>query len=178
MEIDKIVQEYNMKLCLRDSLPTCEAELKELEEDENVQKYIRLRAHYEKYKALEGKSDNDVLDDVIRTDNETIEENIYFCFGKNFTGHPKMNGGYFIEQRLGTIRLLHGIRVAKYVNLANPLDIIILPASETEAFEEACKTIDHQTDTPEQEYADIRREMYKQHMNESIKRLVKEPSHE
>ena len=65
MKIEKLIQEYNMNRVLRDSLPTCEAEISILEEDEIVQRYLRLKAHQERYKHLKNQSDDDILDNII-----------------------------------------------------------------------------------------------------------------
>lgn len=182
MKIDKIIQEYNMNLCLRDSLPTCDAEIQELEEDENVQKYIRLTEHRKKYQHLRKQTDADILDDVIKNDNEVIDEDVYFCYGKNFIGHPRLAGGFYIEQHTrGSIRRLSGFVAAKYRNLAKPDEIIIMPRSETTAFEENHQTIQATTAVPEEEYYELRRHMYEEAIDRHIngtKKLIKEPQND
>ena len=181
MKLEDIIQEYNIKRCLRDSLPHCEAEMSILEEDENVQKYIRLQEHKKQYQYLENQSDEDILSTIISNDSESLEEDIYFCYGKGFMGRLKMAGGYYIEPYNATsFRFLHGIRVAKYRNLAKPAEIIIMPSIDTKDFEENHQVIQCTTAVPDEEYYQIRMQMYEQKIQEynPVKKLVKEPNHD
>ncbi len=179
MDIEKIRQEYNVKRVIRDSLPHCAAEIEILEEDELVQKYIRLKEHQQQYSYLQNQTDEDILSTIISNDSETLDD-VYFCYGKNFMGHLKMQGGYYIEPYNATsIRRLHGIRVAKYRNLADPRDVIIMPSTEIEEFESTHQVIQYTTAVPDEEYYHLRMQMYEQKIEDQNPiKLVKEPKHE
>ena len=181
MKIEEIIQEYNMKRVLRDSLPTCDAEIAILEEDENVQKYIRLKEHQKKYQHLANQTDADILDGIIKKDDEQLDD-VYFCYGRSFIGYPKKIGGYYIEPNTNSIRHLKGTRVAKYRNLANPDQVIIIQSELAKVFEQSHRVIQYTTAVPDEEFFDIRRRMYEEKIQtqeqESVKRLVKEPNHE
>ena len=186
MNIEKLTQEFNVRRCLRDSLPTCKAEMEILEEDENVQKYLRLQQHYAQYESLAKKNDDTILDEII--ENDIIEgDPTYFCYGKDFIGHPKKVGGYYIDHGVNPINRLQGTRVTRYQNLLNPADEVIIPSVEAEAFEKEHKVIFHTTDNPVEEYQDKRRIIYKKQIRlyehsripvEEPKRLVKEPNND
>ncbi len=176
MAIDKVKQELNMKLALRDSLPVCELEMQLLEQNEAVKKYLLLKKHYEQYQELKYQSDDKILDGIIATDSETLEDdNSYFCYGKDYIGHPYRKGGYYIDNNDSPLFRLIAFKVAKYRNIANPNKIIIMPSDETEGFEEAHEIIHSITDSPESEYLEIRRNKFLQLLNpEPQKRLAKE----
>ena len=162
MGIEQVLNEYNMRRCLRDSLSICKEEIAILEENEAVKRYLRLKNHYELYGHLEHKSDDAILDEIIMEDSQTLNEDIYFCYGKDFIGHPKKVGGYYIDQNQTSISRLHGIMVTKYRNIANPKDIVIIPSTEASEFELSHHVIYHNTEETEQEYYDIRRGRYRQ----------------
>ena len=160
MEVEELKQKYNVALSIRDSLPACEAEITKLEEDENVKKYLRLKAHQEKYEHLKHLTDRDILDGIIAEDEDLLTTDTYFCYGKDFIGHPKKIGGYYIDPMSTSPFRLQGTRVTKYQNIAKPSDIIIIPSTEAYEFEKTHNTIYKNTDNPEEEYKEIRRNMY------------------
>ncbi len=172
MKIEDIIQEYNMKRVLRDTLPTCDAEISILEEDEKVQKYIRLKAHQERYNHLRKQTDDDILDNIITDEDELIKEDIYFCYGKDFIGHPKKAGGYYIDANQVTALRSHGIRVTKYRNLTKPNEIIIIPSSEALSFEAEHQTIFRHTAVPDEEFYEIRRSLYRNEMRKNTLAIV------
>ena len=180
MDINKLIQEYNMKRVLRDSLPHCEAEIAMLEEDENVQKYIKLKEHQKQYQHLKNQTDEDILSSIVSDDYDTLEDDVYFCYGRSFIGYPKKAGGYFINNNPSSIRMLKGTRVAKYRSLANPAKTIIIQSSLAPAFEQTHQVIQFTTAVPDEEYYQIRLGMYEQKMQEQdpVKRLVKEPKND
>ncbi len=178
MKIEQIIQSYNVSRCLRDALPNCEAELEILEEDENVKKYLKLKEHQKRYEHLKKQTDEDLLDEIIASDADTITEDIYFCYGKSFLGHPRKAGGYYIEPQKTSFRHLQGIRVAKYRNLANPDDIIIVPSANIADFENNFQTISFETAVPDEEYYEIRRNLYLQEIRKAVEvKPITEPTY-
>ena len=175
MEIEKIKQEYNTKLSIKASLPICEAELRTLEENEEVQRYLRLRKYYEENKNLAHRSDDLIFDSVINQDDETITDDVYFSYGKDFIGRCNRMGEYTIDYSTRPFHL-YSIRLAKYRNLANPKDEVILPLEQTAEFEQTHNIRFPETENPAQEYIDIRRELYKKAIQEydESKKLKKE----
>lgn len=159
MKIEKIKEEYNTRLSIRDSLKVCEQEIANLEEDETVKRYLRLRAYYEQNKHLKTKSDDLILDSVIREDNDKITDDTYFFYGKDFIGHCRRIGGYVIDYSTRPFRL-NGIRLARYQNLADPNDEVILPLDQMAEFEQTHNILMPETENPAQEYIDIRRKLY------------------
>ncbi len=176
MTIEEIKQKYNIDRSIRDALSSCQEEISKLEEDENVKKYIRLKTHYETYKELEKLSDDTILDHIIEEDKDILEEDIYLCFGKDFLGRPKKVGGYYIESSINPTFTHYTIHVTKYVNLANPSDIVIIPSTEASDFEKEHQTIYHMTSNPEEEYRMIRRNLYRREITKSIPEHLKETS--
>ena len=159
MKIEKIKEEFNTRLSIRDSLKVCEQEIANLEENEVVQRYLRLKAYYEQNRYLKNRSDDLILDGVIREDNEKKSDDIYFCYGKDFIGHCRLIGDYVIDYKTRPFRL-NAIQLAKYQNIADPNDEVILPTVETEEFEKTHSIMFPETENPAQEYIDIRRQLY------------------
>lgn len=178
MDINPITEEYNTRLSIRDSLPIAKSELEELEEYEEVQRYIRLKHYLDEYSSLENQSDQEILDAILsQVPDLELEDDIYFCFGKNFNGFLKMIGGYYIAEKVSPIRLNPGIKVAKYKSLSRIQEEIIIPTDETGTFEQEHQIYNHQTKDPNAEYLELRRKLFmqkmKQNQEENIKRLRK-----
>lgn len=184
MNIEELHQELNTQLSIKSSLSTCETEMSLLEQDENVKRYLRLKRYYEQSLHLKKQNEDDILDDLIKNDTSILEEDIYLCFGRNFLGHPKKIGGYYIEPGSGPFTRLHGTIVSKYQNLRDPKDTVVIPSVESSKFESTHHTIFHSTAVPDEEYQEIRRNLYKRKLKEyetakkGQKRLVKEKNND
>ena len=174
MDISELREEYNIKLSIRDSLPIANAEMQSLEEDENVQRYIRLKNYLEEHSYLAGKRDEEILDAILAiTPDLELEDDFYFCHGKNFTGYPKKIGGYYIDNTPHPMRLNPGIKVTKYQSVSRINDIVIIPSTEAHEFEQEHPVHFHLTDNPEEEYRDIRRNLYLQAMKKEDQKLLR-----
>ena len=160
MTREEIYDQLLVNKGIRNSLSRVENEMDELEDSEIVQRYIRCKHYLDKNKHLKDMDDSDILDSIIATDRETLDE-IYFCYGNDFIGHAKKIGGYYIEEHsFGTLAIKHGIRVSKYRSFRNPNEVIIIPSEEAKEFESTHEVVMSATLTPEDEYLDIRRSMY------------------
>ena len=62
MDRKEIIKEYLNKIRERESITTIEKELEDLENDEIIQRYNRIKKYYEKNKYLQHKNDNELLD--------------------------------------------------------------------------------------------------------------------
>ena len=174
MDIGSLSEEYNMKLSIRDSLSIARAELETLEEDTIVQRYIRLRNYIEENSYLENKKDYDILDAILAiTPDLELEDDYYFCFGKNFTGYPKKIGGYYIDNNPHTRRINPGTKVTKYQSLSRINDIVIIPSVNASEFEQEHRVCFHRTDNPEEEYTEIRRNRFLRLMQQEQEKAIK-----
>ena len=54
--------------------------------------------YYSQNRRLEGKSDDELLDESIQSSDPVPElENTYFCMGKEYFGHSQKAGGYYLN---------------------------------------------------------------------------------
>lgn len=162
MEINEIKEQLDIRLSIRDTMDIAKSELADLEEDENVRRYIELSKYCGKYGYLEQMPDDAILDEIISVSEEVPElADTYFCFGKDFNGLPKKIGGYYIGTRNG---YRFAVKVSQYRKLSGSSENIIIPTRESEDFEQHHTIIHAQTSKPEEEYRIIRREAYKRLM--------------
>jgi hypothetical protein len=174
MDISSLSREYNTQLSIRDSLPIAKAEQASLEEDENVQRYNKLKKYIEGNSHLEGKKDNEILDELLSAIPDLeLEDDFYFCFGKNFNGYSKKTGGYYIDNAYHSMRLHPGIKVTKYQSISRINDIVIIPSVEAYQFEQEHQVYFHLTDNPEEEYKEIRRNKILRLMNQEQKDILR-----
>ena len=162
MKIDEIKENYDLELSIKSTLDDTSSQINELLEDEKVQRYLGLITFYNKHKDLVGKDNNQILDEVIESTPPVEElENTFFCFGKEFIGHPKKVGGYYI---CNGNKFLTGTKVALYKRLSGPSLSVIIPTEETEAFEKDRQIIYPETPELDAEFLLVRRNLYKQLM--------------
>ena len=150
-------ERYNLSLSIRDSLSTLKSEISILSEDERVQKYLELMATYERFKHLENATDEEIFNNLVHED-KTIGENIYFCYGHNFVGRTNGIGKWYISNDYSRTYM----PVSKYQNLKDEDDVVIVPFIERPEFESKHTIREALTSDPEQEYNEIRRQMYRE----------------
>ena len=158
MDRNSIYIEYTSRLSTRDSLGSIEKETSELEESEIVKRYLRLVHYLKSNEYLKDKNDKEVLDDLLDSVKQDEEES-YFCFGKDFVGHIRKIGGYYIDYNPSSIRLNPGIRVAKYKSLVSNEEVII-PIDETVEFEKNSTIYFPHMNDKEEEYKALRRTLF------------------
>ena len=172
MASDNIVKKYLENIRKREEVQEIREELTELYEDETVKRFLSLQNYFNEIRGLEGLSDDQVFDLVIRDDTSTLED-IWLCYGKEFIGRPYKTGGYFIVEKQNLFGLLYGIKVAKYKNLKD-LKEVIIPLDQCDDFEKQNQVLACVSDTPDREFIDIRRKLYyeKVSVKEEAKQLA------
>ncbi len=163
-----ILEEYNLELAKRDTLDICEEELKELMQDENVQRFIKLKEYYLENIYLRGMSDDDILDEVIKKNPLPLKK--YFCMGKNFIGLPRKIGTYYL---VNPSNYKFAAIVSHYKNIYDEADQVIIPTDSSLEFEEANEVVFPKTDDCEEEYKILRREAYLELIKEKKKTIIK-----
>ncbi len=160
MDRESIIREYESRLGTRDSLSSIDKELKDLEETEVVKRYLRLIHYLKENEHLIGKSDNEVLDDLL--DKVTLdEEEKYFCFGKDYYGSMNKRGRYYIENVSSKypFRLPHEIKLARYRSLINNKEVLI-PVEEAKEFEDNNIVYFSHSNDRDEEYKALRRKLF------------------
>ena len=137
MEIKDIYDIYMKKLETRDLLPSILEDINELEQNEDVKRYIELKTILEDNKDLYQNTDNEVLKKLLKK--QIISFNLpeyYTCYGRNLNGGVTKTGEYYLlPDDYVTSFFNRPIKVAKYRNYENPDDIVIIPMKEVEKFE-------------------------------------------
>ena len=158
MDRDSIYREYTSRLSVRDSLSSIEKEASELEENEIVKRYLRLINYLKSNEYLSGKSDDEVLDNLL--DNvEQDDEEAYFLFGRDYTGHVRRTGGYYIDYNPSQFRLSAGVKLARYKSLITNKEVLIT-VDEIKEFENNHTVYYSHTTDPEEEFNTLRRKMF------------------
>ena len=150
-------EKYNLRISLRDSLSTLKGEIAILSEHEAVKRYLELVETYEKYKHLENNTDEDIFNDLVHEE-KTPGKEVYFCYGHNFAGRSTMAGKWYLTNDYSQTYM----PVSKYRNLKNEDDVVIVPFIERREFERIHYIREALTSDPEQEYNEIRRQMYRE----------------
>ena len=170
MNIEELKNEYQKRQEIRDDLQVAKEELISLKKDDTVGRYVDLSDFIAKYQEYD-KTNEQLLDELIAGVKIEDEEDIYFCFGRNFDGLPKKIGGYYIVDQ----RPFHGaVKVSWYQNINNEKDKIIIPSTDSAAFEENHKVYYHLTDEPMEEYKNWRRSKFLKKFRNLEKGYVKE----
>ncbi|MBR6136793.1 MAG: hypothetical protein IKQ06_01405 [Bacilli bacterium] len=170
MDIQNLKEKYNNSLCIRDTLPAVKKEVEELEENPLVKRYLELSLFCKQNRDFDGKSDDQVLEFLLRT--VSSDEKEYFCLGKNYWGYLQKMGSYYLVQ--GDHKLYSSpTMVGWYRNLYNPNDQVIIPVEETQAFEELYPVVHATSVNPEIEYFRVRNEKYMKLMGEEPQKLEK-----
>ena len=161
MDKESIIREYESRLSTRDSLSSIDKELKELEETEIVKRYLRLIHYLKENEYLIGKSDDEVLDDLL--DKVTIDEDeSYLCFGKDYYGSMNKAGRYHLanQSNKSFLKLPHEIKLARYRSLTSNKEVLI-PVEETNEFEENNVVYFSHSNDRDEEYKALRRKILK-----------------
>ena len=163
MSIEKLKEEYNTRKSIRDSFDLLKIELEALKENPQVQRYIELIRFYEHFKSIENKTDEELLDQLIKGDT-SLDRDIYFHYGDTYYGYPKKIGGYYIVDPDPYLPEIPYIKVAKYRNIKNENDIKAIPLLEQERFESTHSILQSHTDNKDEEYYNIRKSFYKKYL--------------
>ena len=177
MEIKDIYDIYTKKLETRDLLPSIMEDLDELEQNEEVKKYIELKKIYDENIDLYKNTDSEVLKKILKK--QIISFNIpdyYTCYGRNLNGGVTKSGKYYLlpeDQVTGFFN--RPVKVAKYRNYENPDDIVIIPMKEVEKFEKDHIITHLHDEDKDKEYFDSRYSVVKSEFRtiSDNKRLVK-----
>ena len=160
MGIKDINERYEEKISIRNSLSTIGQEIDALEQNEVIKRYTRLLNYYDRNKRLEDKTDNELLDESIQSSDPVPElESTYFCMGKEYFGHSKKAGGYYLSY--GN-KFQAEVQLAFYKRLTGkPLEELI-PLAEVEEFEKTHEIIYAQTKDPQNEFTAVRRQLHQE----------------
>ena len=165
-------EDYYLLLSIRDTLPLLKSEISELEEEEIIKKYLELTKYYDTYKSLENKPDTEIFEQLIKNDNSLLED-IYFCYGNNYPGYQTRIGTYYIKNKPSSIKELKPyILLAKYRNLRDPQDVIIMPREEQDSFNQSHSILNYKTENPELEYLQIRKKLYLEELHKQESEII------
>lgn len=177
MEIKDIYEIYREKLETRDLLPSIIEDIEELEQNEDIKRYIELKTVFEENKDLYKNTDNEILKKLLKT--QIISFNLpeyYTCYGRNLNGGITKTGEYYILPDDYVSTFFHRpLKVAKYRNYENPDDIVIIPMKEVEKFEKDHIITHLSGEDKDKEYHDSRYSVVKSEFKtlSDNKRLVK-----
>ena len=165
MKIDDIKNKIENNKKIRDSLVEIKKELLELSQDEKVQRYIELNKFFDNNSKLYGKTDDQILNEVIYSNN-VDDRKVYFCYGKNYKGQITKTGKYYVLNGASPFNesLKYGMVVALYRNIYNIHDEVVLPVDECEQFEKENEVIFSKQLNPDSEYLDLKKEYYKKEL--------------
>ena len=156
MGIKDIKAKHDEKIKVRDSLSAVGTEIDELEKSEIIQRYNRLMNYYNQNIRLEDKTDDELLDETIQSSDPVPElENTYFCMGRNYFGHVKKIGGYYLAY--GS-KFKSAVPLAYYKRLTGQPKEELVPLEEADAFEEKHEIIYAETKDPSNEFTKVRRQ--------------------